>query len=69
MESKSFMDLLRSDLNAQIRKRFAFILERGNENFDRFFLLATLLDPNYCWLMDEDDEFLAKLYLKNSVFK
>jgi hypothetical protein len=63
------MDLLRSDLNAQIRKRFAFILERGNENFDRFFLLSTLLDPNYCWLMDEDNEFLAKLYLKNSVFK
>jgi hypothetical protein len=61
--------LLRKELNEQIRKRFGFILDKGNENYDRFFLLATLLDPNYCWLMDEEDEFLAKLYLKNSVFK
>lgn len=61
------MELIRDDFLAQIRDRFSFILDINSTKFDRTFILAAFLDPNFCWLLDRADEYNALGLLKLSV--
>jgi hypothetical protein len=59
-QKNPFMDFIRDDFLANIRSRFTFLMNNVNAKYDRKFFLSTFLYPNYCWLLDEFDEFTAK---------
>lgn len=61
------MKTIRDEFVAEIQKRFSFVFDMRDQKFDKIFIIATFLDPNYCWLMEEMDEFTAKGLLKSNV--
>jgi len=60
------MKNVQADFTEEIKKRFAFILDLNDSKFDQTFIIASFLDPNYCWLLDRD-EYNALGLLKLSV--
>lgn len=53
------------DVAVEMRNRFATILPSyANEsNFNPTYLIATLVDRNYCYLLDDDAKKSAKKFL------
>lgn len=51
-----------SNLSTQLRVRFKSVLDcsPANANFDPIYLIATCLDPNLCWTIENDRLAVAK---------